>query len=115
MKSRLLILAWLSALVPVAIGQGISIELVLDQEQYLPGESIPVKVRITNFSGHDLTLGKDENWLRFYVEDGRHMVIHPQRSVPVTGEFTLEPSMTGTKKIDLMPYYDLTEVGRCFL
>ena len=46
----------------------VTVDVVLDQEQFLPSETMPVAVRITNRSGQPLHLGADANWLTFSVE-----------------------------------------------
>ncbi len=115
MKSLFATLGCLVATVLVARGQAVSIELVLDQEQYLPGEALVVKARVANFTGQELKLGTDETWLSFTVEDSRHLAVSKRGTVPVKGEFSLEPSMTGTKRVDLAPYFDLTQPGRYYV
>ena len=57
MKTLLASLALFGFAVSAVLGQGVSIEVALDQEQYLPGEALPVRVRITNFTGQNLRLG----------------------------------------------------------
>src|SRR5829696_4855097 len=112
MKAVFMVLGLMLAVVPAVSAQGLSIEVALDQEQYLPGETLPIRVRITNFSGQDLRLGGDDTWLTFSVEDSRRIAVPRLGAVPVKGEFSLEPSMTGTKRVDLAPYFDLTTPGR---
>ena len=56
---------WLSA---CWLGAQVTAEVVLDEEYFLPGESIVVSVRISNLSGQTLQLGKDPDWLTFAVE-----------------------------------------------
>jgi hypothetical protein len=114
MKASLAALGLLAAW-STAVGQGLSIEVVLDQEQYLPGETIPLRVRVTNFAGQTLRLGKDENWLSFSVEDARHLAVSKLGTTPVAGEFALEPSMTGIKKADIAPYFELSTPGRYYV
>lgn len=112
MKSVLAILGCLLATIGIAAAQGISAQLTLEQEQYLPGETLTATVRIANDSGQPVTFGKDNNWLTFAVEDTHHFVVHTLSPVPVQGEFTLETSTAGKKRVDLAPYYDLTRIGR---
>jgi hypothetical protein len=90
----------------------VSLELLLDQFQYLRDESLPVQVRIINRSGQTLRLGQDTDWLSFTIE---HQDGHPlvrQGEVPVAGEFTLESANVADRKFDLMPAYDLSTPGR---
>lgn len=98
-----------------AVGQGMSLSVSLDQEHYLPGESLVAKVRITNFTGQNVELGLDDAWLRIIVEDSRKLAVPSRGQVPVKGAFVLEPTMTGTKKVDLAPYFDLTQPGRYYV
>ncbi len=96
----------------VRVSAQISVEVTLEQEQFLPGESLPVAVRITNRSGQTLHLGAEPDWISFSVEgrDGRVMP-HTGR-VRVQGEFALDSAKVATKRADLAPCYSLTSPGR---
>jgi len=111
MKIPLLTLLGLLVLVACASAQ-ITVEVVIDQEQFLRDESLPVKVRVTNRSGKTLSFGKDNQWLDFVVQDGRGQPVARSGEVPVTGEFNLEAGQVATRKADLMPYFDLAQPGR---
>jgi hypothetical protein len=89
----------------------VTVELVLDQDQFLPSESLPVAVRITNRSGQPLHLGADSNWLTFSVESTAGAVVVRKGDVPVQGEFDVESSQMATKRVDLAPYFALTHQG----
>jgi hypothetical protein len=115
MKILLATLGFVMAGAAMAVGQAVSVALALDQEKYLPGEAVTVKVRITNDSGQILQFGTDDSWLSFRVEDADHFLVARQGSVPVIGEFTLDPGKIATKKVDLAPYYDLVRIGRYFV
>ena len=115
MKLVFAILACLSATLSTLLAQSLSVELVVPQEQYLPGESLVVKVRITNFTGQTLVLGKDDAWLSFSVEDSRRIAVGRQGTVPVRGEFTLEPAMTATKSVEIAPYFGILQRGRYYV
>ncbi len=90
----------------------VSVEVVLDQEQFLPSESVPVAVRITNRSGQTLRFGADANWLTFSVESADGFVVIKNSEVPVAGEFDLDSSQMATKRVDLAPHFVLSQVGR---
>ena len=90
----------------------VSVEVVLDQEQFLPSESVPVAVRITNRSGQTLHFGADANWLTFSVESADGFVVIKNSDVPVAGEFDLDSSQMAIKRVDLAPYFVLSQVGR---
>ena len=89
----------------------VSVEVLLDQEQFLPSESVPVAVRITNRSGQTLHFGADANWLTFNVESADGFVVVKNAEVPVAGEFDLESSQMATKRVDLAPYFVLSQAG----
>jgi hypothetical protein len=90
----------------------VTVEVTLDQDQFLPGESLPVTVRITNRSGQTLRLGNDPHWLTFAVESHNDFIIVKTGKVPVLGAFTLDSSMRAIKRVDLAPYFDMTKPGR---
>jgi hypothetical protein len=94
-----------------AAGQ-IAVEVVMEQEQFLREESVPVKVRITNRSGQALRLGTDNEWLSFAIESLDGAVVSKVAEVPVTGPFVLESAHVATRQVDLMPGFDLTQAGR---
>jgi hypothetical protein len=98
-------LAWL---VLSSASAQVSVDVVLDQEQFLPSEALPVAVRITNSSGQPLHLGADADWLTFSVESVTGPVVVKKGDVPVLGEFDLRSSQVATKRVDLAPYFDLT-------
>src|SRR4249920_1355541 len=100
---------WLAltlACVSAAQGQ-VTVEVLQDQEQFLRGESVGAKVRITNRSGRTLHLGAAPDWLSFSVENHDGVVVPKSSEVPVVGEFTIESSERATKQVDLAPYFSL--------
>jgi hypothetical protein len=90
----------------------VSVEVVLEQQQFLPGESLPVAVKITNRSGQPLHLGGDANWLTFGVESEDGFIVMKRADVPVAGEFDLGSSEVATRRVDLAPYFALSRQGR---
>ena len=90
----------------------VSLELILDQDQFLLNESLPVKVRITNRSGQALSLGQEKNWLRFTIESREGFFVASIGELPLEGDLTVESSMTAHRTVDLMPYFDLSQPGR---
>lgn len=90
----------------------VTLELLLDQQQFLRDESMVVQVRIINRSGQTLRLGQDPDWLTFSIE---HRTGHPVLrlgDVPVQGAFEVESATVADRKFDLMPYFDLSVPGR---
>lgn len=111
MKPLGLWLMLLVAAVPPVSAQ-VTVEITQEQEQFLPSESMPVAVRITNRSGQDLRLGREDDWLTFSVESRKAEVVPKLGDVPVAGEFVLESSRVATKRVDLAPYFLLNRPGR---
>ncbi|MBI2946902.1 MAG: hypothetical protein HYY23_04595 [Verrucomicrobia bacterium] len=111
MKLSLALLAVVLLDTLTGLAQGVSVELSMDQQYFLPGESLIVKVRVTNYSGQTLNLGKEDDWLTFTIEGRKDSVVSRLAPVPVQGEYTLESSRSGTKAVDLVPYYDLSRPG----
>ena len=110
MKTFLVLI--LAALALLRASAQVSVELMLDQEQFLPSESVPVAVKITNRSGQRLHFGETANWLTFNVESTDSFVVNRSGDVPVTGEFDLESSQLAIKRVDLAPYFSLAKHGR---
>ncbi len=96
----------------VSLTAQVSVELKLDQEQFLPSETLTVKVRITNLSGQTLRLGEDRDWLVFFVEGKDGQVAAQLSEAPVAGEFSVDSSTTAIKRVDLAPHFNLTRPGR---
>ncbi len=108
-----LLIAWTAASSIPAPAQsaGVSVELILDETIYLPGEEIPVGVRISNLAGRPLTFGSTPNWLIFYAETKSGDIVARLGQVPVQGEFTLDSAKAGTKWWNIQPYFDFQEAG----
>ena len=111
MKLWVPIISGCIALAPRLSAQ-VSVELVLDQEQFLPGESLMVGVRITNFSGQTLHLGKDNDWLHLSLEGRENYIVPTTAELPVQGEFEVQSSKVVTKRVDVAPCFSLVRAGR---
>src|SRR5438045_2357119 len=90
----------------------LSVELILDQQQFLKDESMPIKVKITNRSGQTLHFGKEADWLTFSVDSRDGSLVPKLREVPVPGEFDLESATVATRQVDVMPCFDFSQPGR---
>jgi hypothetical protein len=89
----------------------VTVEVVLEDDYFLPGESLVTGVRITNLSGQTLKLGKEPDWLAFSVEARDNFTVQTLGDAPVVGEFEVESSTAATKRVDLASYYQLTIPG----
>jgi hypothetical protein len=90
----------------------VTLELALDQEQFLPDEAVRLTVKITNTSGQQLHLGADPDWLTFSVESEDQFMVSKNSDVPVVEPFDLESSQMGIKRVDLQPYFQMGRIGR---
>lgn len=90
----------------------VTVEILLDQNQFLPGEAVSAAVRVVNRSGETLHLGETQDWLTISVEGRNGLVVEKFDDVPVVGAFTLRSSQMATKRIDLAPHFNLTQPGR---
>ncbi|HXE42059.1 MAG TPA: hypothetical protein VN516_03455, partial [Candidatus Baltobacteraceae bacterium] len=95
-----------------ASAQVVSVELKLDQDQFLPGETLPVTVRVSNNSGQTLRLGADQGWLKFNIvaRDNNSAVIR-NSNPSVVGVFNLNSSEVATKRVDIAPSFELKKAG----
>ena len=102
----------LTTLIFSRVSAQVSVELALDQEQFLPNETIRLAVKITNRSGQPVHLGADPSWLTFGVESEEGYVVIKNAEVPVVEAFDLESSQMATKHVDLQPYFSMGKPGR---
>ena len=89
----------------------VNVEVKLEQEQYLRSESLPIQVRISNDSGRALRLGEDPEWLSFTINEESGKQVLRTGEVPQAKPFTIEPAKTVSLRTDLMPHFDLGQVG----
>lgn len=88
------------------------VEVLLDQEQFLRDESLPVRIRVTNRSGQTLQLGKERDWLTFLIEGRDGFPVSQKGELSVPGELTLDSALSASRTVNLMPYFDLSQPGR---
>jgi len=69
-------------------------------------------VRITNRSGQKLHFGADEDWLAFGVESRSGSIVAKLGDPPVAGEFDLDSSKVAIRRVDLAPYFTMSQPGR---
>lgn len=90
----------------------VSVELLVDQEQFLRDEILPVKVKIVNRSGQTLKFGPTLDWLSFNVETREGKVVQSSGELPAGEPFVLESSMVATRLVDLSTAYRFELPGR---
>src|ERR1700722_5275050 len=101
-----LILPWLVINAPAQV----AVDLKLDQDQFLPGETLPLSVHITNRSGQTIHLGND-GWLTFYIKGNDGSMVNKKMDPPVKDSFDLNNGDVATKRLDLAPYFTLNRNG----
>lgn len=94
-----------------AVQAQVTVEVVFEQDQFLRNESLPIKVRLNNSSGRSLQLGRESDWLTFEIQDHQGHSVRRLAEVPLTGPFVLESAKAANLQTDLMPYFDLNDVG----
>jgi hypothetical protein len=105
------LIAAMMAMPVLTVSAQVTVNLTLEQNQFLPGEALPVAVHIVNQSGQSLRLGADPNWLTFSVEAADDFIVVKNSDPPVQGEFNLDSSQVATKRVDLEPCFDLKQAG----
>jgi len=96
----------------VAARAQVTVEIQLDEQQYLRGEAVPLRVKITNFSGQTLRVGEDAEWLAFLVTGDDGKALRATGTMPPVKPFTIESAKSVALRVDLAPYYDLQGSGR---
>ncbi len=107
-----LFLILLCAFVSLRAAAQVRVEILSDQITFLPYEDLPITVRIINFSGQDLMLGQDDEWLKFSVQARDGFIVPKLSNVPVRTPFTVKSSEVGIRRVDLAPHFDLSRPGR---
>lgn len=107
-----LILVLLWGLSGIAVWAQVEVKVEVHRDTFLAGERLEVDVKVSNFSGAELTLGQSPTWLNFIVEAAGGSVVRRLARVPVQGEFQLPNSSVATKRVNLTPYFDFTRAGR---
>src|SRR5580658_8460548 len=91
---------------------GITAELQIDQDQYLPDEDVQVKVRIVNRSGQPVVLGTDKQWITFDVIGEHEYVVPKLGEMQVMNPFMLSSGQAVTLQYNPTPYFGFRRVGR---
>ncbi len=104
MAGGCLLAAWAQA-------EGLQMELLTEQLEYLPHEPLQVGLRIQNRSGQPVVLGQADDWVRFAVFDSNKRLVD-KRSDPPRGDiFVLPNGQEVVKTFNLMPHFDLSTPG----
>jgi len=110
MRRICLLLAGCALLVWNAPAQ-LAVELSFNQDQFLQGEAVFVNVHVSNQSGQNLALGKEEDWLTFAIETKDGFPVTRAGKIPLPKEFTVESAQIARIRVDLEPYHNLAKLG----
>jgi hypothetical protein len=91
---------------------GVTAELKLDEDQYLPDEDLQLKVRISNRSGQEITLGTDNYWISLSIASDNNRTCPQLGEMPVQGAFSLQSGEVGIRALNPTPYYEFRRLGR---
>jgi len=90
----------------------VSVEVALDQDQFLPGETMEIAVKIANRSGQVIEFGRASTWLTVRIEgDGMYME-EAAAELPDGPTFKLDSPQQATKRLNITPFFHLTKPGR---
>ena len=110
--SRVFVVLSILAIWTSSIRAQISVDLLLDQEQFLRDESVALKIEVSNRSGQKILLGKDPEWVTFSVENLDGSSVGRLDDIKLTGELELESAMAGARTLDLNSFFDVAKPGR---
>jgi hypothetical protein len=111
----LLVLLAAATLPAAAQPNGVTAELQIDQDQFMPAEDVPVKVRIVNRSGQPVVLGTDKHWITFSVIGEHEYLVPKLGEMEVLGPFTLLSGQAVTREFNPTPYFGFRRTGRYHL
>lgn len=111
MRAFILIGALFLAGLQAVWGQ-INVQITLDQDVYLSGESVIVKVDLVNLSGQTVRLGETPDWLEFTIESVDSPYVSRLKEMDMTSAFDLGASMRASREINIYPYFDVVKTGR---
>lgn len=113
MRRLIPMLFWAAIALPIGAYAQLTIELRMQRDTFLQYESIPVSIRIRNFSGRSIQLQGTEakSWLDFVIatEDGG--LIGAVGNRRVEDPLAVAAGQTVTRTVDLLPRYDLRTRG----
>jgi len=114
MRKFAILLVLLTAAVRCAQAQpnGVTAELQIDQDQYLPDEDVQLKVRIVNRSGQPVVLGTTKQWITFDVIGEHEYVVPKLGEMQVLSPFTLLSGQAVTREFNPTPYFGFRRSGR---
>ncbi len=93
------------------LAQRVAIELVTEQDAFLPNEPLYVGVRITNRSGQPVILGQEEDWIKFSVFGQKRMPVAKGGDPGGGGIFVVPTASSSIRWFDLSPFFEMNQIG----
>lgn len=90
----------------------IQVDIKLNQNQFLPNESLLVGVRIANISGQTLKLAQERDWLQLSIEEVDGTAVTKYAEIPEAKPFEVESSKMVTHVVDVAPFFELTKPAK---
>ena len=112
MRRSIYLLLAIGALASQALGQ-LSVQVKPEKDTFLVYESIPLSVLIRNYSGRTIELSAeaDKPWLSFVVADESGSMMAAIAAPRADEPLLIAPGQTVSRKIDLLPLYDIRARG----
>ena len=111
MRRALLILLLCLLASSTAQAQRVGVELVTEQNTFLPNEPLYVGVRITNRSGQPVIFGQEDDWVKFSVFGQKKMAVAKAGDPAGGGIFVVPTASTSIKWFDLAPFFEMNQIG----
>jgi hypothetical protein len=115
MKSTVLglLMVFMTAMGVHAQTQPLKVQLETEYSQFLAQEPLVIKMRVINYTGETLKMGDDPDWVNFSVEPvGNKGLVRQNGPLDIVYPFVLETSMMATKRINLIPQFEIMKPGR---
>jgi hypothetical protein len=98
---------------PFAAQAQLAVQLATERDTFLRYEAVPVQVSIRNYSGRTIQLEDqgDKPWLNFVVADENGRQVAATDAARNSETALIPPRQTVTRKIDLLPLFELRERG----
>lgn len=109
MKNTVLLFAAVLAFAGRAVAQ-VSVDVLLEEHQFLASESIPIAVRVNNHSGQTLRFG-EEAWVSYAVESRDGFIVAKNSEVPMAHNFSVESASMATQRGDLAQAFTILRPG----
>jgi hypothetical protein len=110
MKIFYILAGLLFAVVRSTLAQ-VDVEIIMPQDQFLPNENIPVRVRIINHAAETLSFDTTD-WLSYAVEARNGEIMEKAPRVVAPHGFEIKAGEMATTRAEVSPHFQLAKTGR---